>query len=354
MRDLRFLIFVLIVVFSGGLPYAPASGAPQPNEPLAREKVPEPLKPWIDWALHGHPDQKACPLIYNNVSRSICRWPSALRLTFKASFAEFSQNWQVYTGDTWLFLPGSKQFWPQSVTVNGKTKAVGAQNGHPAVFIDHPGRYAISGRFAYHHLPDWIRLPDHTGMVDLRINEEKVAFPRIDQKGRLWLRQRETATAEKRPEDRLRVEVFRLVKDTIPLRLVTRLEMSVSGKHRNVRVGRADTQDFIPMEVDSPLPARIENDGTLLMQVRPGRWTVEITARHTGPVHRLSPAKAGRFGDPEEVWSFEARRQLRLVDVQGPPQIDPQQTSLPEKWRQHPAFLMKPDTEMKLVEKKRG
>ena len=34
---------------------------------------------------------------------------------------------------------------------------------------------------------------------------------------------------------------------------------------------------FIPLGVASPLPARLEPDGTLRIQVRPGRWQARIT-----------------------------------------------------------------------------
>ena len=50
-------------------------------EPLPKEDVPGPLKPWIDWALHDWKDVD-CPFVYNDLSKTICSWPSELTLKF--------------------------------------------------------------------------------------------------------------------------------------------------------------------------------------------------------------------------------------------------------------------------------
>ncbi|MFO8049769.1 MAG: hypothetical protein R6U29_12105 [Desulfosudaceae bacterium] len=321
--------------------------------PLPREDVPEPLQPWIDWVLHGQVE-KDCPLIYNDVSRTLCAWPSPLEISFTDDEADFSQTWTTHAPGTWIELPGGKQLWPQQVVVNGKKEPVAARQGRPAVYLKTPGAYLIQGGFIYDQRPAWIRIPETTGAVNLVIDGRTIDFPRLEKSGRLWLRRQVIQTDGQKPENRLQVRVQRLVKDGIPLRLTTRLELMVSGQHRNVRLGQAATSDFIPMDLSSSLPARIDRDGQLLAQVRPGQWTIEITARHIGPAGELSPSTAGRFDADQEIWAFEAQRQLRLVDIKGPPQIDVRQTDLPGDWKQFPAYLMKPDTVMRLIEKKRG
>jgi hypothetical protein len=44
-------------------------------EPLSREEVPEPLRPWTDWVLRGHEDQ-LCPAVQNPANEHRCLWPS--------------------------------------------------------------------------------------------------------------------------------------------------------------------------------------------------------------------------------------------------------------------------------------
>src|SRR3989441_4382869 len=42
----------------------------------------------------------------------------------------------------------------------------------------------------------------------------------------------------------------------------------------------------------------------------------------------------------QEVWVFDARPHLRLVEVEGVTAVDPQQTTLPDEWKPLPAYLM--------------
>ena len=322
--------------------------------PLTRNDVPEALRPWIDWVLHGEKND-SCPILYNSGDQTVCAWPSFLKLDVQQSTAIFSQQWRVYAADVWLFLPGSDTMWPQEVMVNGTTLPVGERNGRPAVYITTPGEYSINGVFSFDRQPEWFRVPEQTGLIRLSINGKTVSFPRLDKEGRLWFSQEgdKEPEAESR-ENRLRVQVHRLIQDDIPLRMTTRLELSVSGKHREVRLGRAVTEDFIPMGIDSDLPVKVGADGVLVAQVRPGKWHIEIVARHKGPVTELTPAMVGGFDTSEEIWAFDARRHLRQVLIEGPTQIDPMQTTIPEAWRQYPVYLMTPQATMTFVVKKRG
>ena len=109
------------------------------------------------------------------------------------------------------------------------------------------------------------------------------------------------------------------------------------------------------MAIDSQLPARVEPDTRLRVQARPGTWTIELVARSEGPVTELKrPTPDGPWREGEEVWVFDARSQLRLVDVQGVAAIDPQQTSLPDEWKKLPAYPLALGDKLQLVEKRRG
>jgi hypothetical protein len=74
-------------------------------EPLSKEDVPETLKPWIGWVLHGEKDVD-CPFVYNDLSKTICIWPSELNLKFQKNSADFSQKWEVFSDEIWILLPG--------------------------------------------------------------------------------------------------------------------------------------------------------------------------------------------------------------------------------------------------------
>ncbi len=340
----KFLVFALMIC--AVMPLAAA--------PLERNDVPAPLKPWIDWVLHGEKED-LCTIFYNDGDRSVCAWPSFLNLEVQKSTARFSQQWRVYSEDTWLLLPGGSNMWPQEVMANGTTFPVGERAGRPAVYIKTPGEYSINGVFSFDRLPEWLRVPEQTGLVNLSIRGKDVSFPRLDREGRLWLSQEKDNQPETESrENRFQLQVHRLIQDDIPLRMITRLELSVSGKHREVRLGKANTEGFIPMRINSDLPVKIDSDGILVAQVRPGKWAIEITARHKGPVTELALATVGGFDVKEETWAFDARRHLRQVSIEGPSQIDPMQTTVPDAWRQYPVYLMTSQDTMTFIVKKRG
>ncbi len=92
-------------------------------------------------------------------------------------------------------------------------------------------------------------------------------------------------------------------------------------------------------EFAGPIPARLDDDDRLRLQVRPGHWVVEVTARSAGTLSAIPVPRTSGSWPPEEVWAFEARANLRLVEPGGLPSVDPRQTSLPLEWRELPAFL---------------
>ncbi|MGH7806154.1 MAG: hypothetical protein ACREQJ_17525, partial [Candidatus Binatia bacterium] len=79
----RLLVVFLFVAAS------PAAGAP-----LAREEVPEPLRPWIDWVLRGHEEER-CPFLSSAPDERRCVWPSRLSLELDDRGGRFRQDFDV-------------------------------------------------------------------------------------------------------------------------------------------------------------------------------------------------------------------------------------------------------------------
>ena len=48
-------------------------------DPLPRERVPEPLKPWTDWVLRGQ-EGALCPYFLASDDQVQCSWPGRLTL----------------------------------------------------------------------------------------------------------------------------------------------------------------------------------------------------------------------------------------------------------------------------------
>jgi hypothetical protein len=334
---LRALLLALVLI--------PGSAA---AEPLRREDVPEELQPWVDWALHGE-TEAACSRLEEDSEHRECFWPTQLELTLDDHGGTFTQTWNVQRR-AWVPLPGNGRTWPQDVAVDGTATPV-LERETTAVVQLAVGAHRVSGRFEWDRLPEMLQIPPRSGLLTLTVRGESVPFPLRDGEGRLWLQRRETADED---SERIDVIVHRLIDDDIPLLLETQVQLEVSGKGREVLLGPALPAGFVPLSLSSPLPARLEPDGRLRMQVRAGRWTVALTARHDGPLASLQAPTPTETWSKHEVWVFRAHPDLRLVTVEGVDAIDPQQTDLPDDWRVLPAYLMQPGGELRLVERRRG
>lgn len=323
---------------------------------LGRElTLPEGLKEWQDWVLYDHQDIK-CPILFNQPSRH-CTWVSKLDLQVLSSRATFRQYVTTYR-KSWVTLPGNNQYWPVNVrlqTLPGKSQKhspVRSTAGQPQLLLE-PGSYQISGELSWSKMPQFIKIPPTSGLVSLKLNNKEISPVNIDTQQRLWLgithkKEQETTS------DSVNVRVYRLVKDSLPLELTTRLILEVSGSERELTMGPALLEQFSPLGLDSPLPARIEADGQLRIQVKPGRWQITLSARHKGPVNTISYDTLSSQWPQQEIWVFESQQHLRLAQVKGVESIDPSQTDLPQEWKHLPAFLMTSATDFMLEEQHRG
>lgn len=315
--------------------------------PLPPDQVPDPLKPWVGWVLDGHQDRD-CPYLFNEEQRQ-CAWPGSLELQLADTGGTFTQHWDVY-GETALRLPGDAQHWPQQVHSGENTPiAVTERDGYPSVTLP-SGSHTISGQFFWDKLPEALFVAPETGLVKLSVNGTTIAAPEFNAAGSLWL----SSHTEEASEDNLDVQVFRKVLDTHPLQVVTRIQLRVAGKQRQVELAPVLLADFIPLHLDSPLPTRMGQDGKLQVQLRPGEWAIELTGRASTNLTALALPEATAPWPVEEVWVFEADASLRQVQVEGVNSIDPSQTRLPEAWASLPAYLMAGGSTMTLAEQHRG
>lgn len=311
-------------------------------KPLSKEQVPEPLKPWIAWVTQDNPELY-CPFLYNNPEQKRCSWPTGLALNLSAQEGRFSQRWQVYK-DSWVSLPGDSQYWPQQVTVNGQAAVVLDKDGVPSIKLEagaaHLASYDIKGVLFWDKLPDNLTLPADTGLLEVSINGKALALPAFNG-GQLWLKDPDQQAAQAGGEQNaLSLQVFRKLTDDVPMQVQTRLQLDVSGEPREIKLSNALLPNFIPLQVQSPLPARLEPDGQLTVQIRPGQWQVDIWARSTAAPASLAMPAVQPDGPDSELWVFEARPDLRVVDITQPDTIDASQTTLPDEWRNLPAYKM--------------
>lgn len=323
--------------------------------------VPEPLQAWVTWALHDI-HNKDCPLRQEQGEERQCAWPSQLQLTVTNAGATFSQHWRIY-GKTFAQLPGDDKNWPQDVQSNGQSAVLLDWQGRPALWLE-PGEYTVTGVFAWDKRPEFLPVSADPasgaavpGVLLLKLDGEAVAQPEWDSQGRVWLRRggqaQDGSPAE---ENRLDLRVFRKLADGVPVQLTTRLELDVAGRHREILLGPLvpPASHWQPLALECVLPARLEPDGKVRIQVRPGSWVMEFTARHHGDITEFQLPVADQPWPAEEIWSFAADHSVRMVEVEDGVAIDPQQTGMPVEWKNLPAYRMLPQETLRLTQKRRG
>lgn len=320
--------------------------------------VPVALAPWVGWVLQDFPERQ-CPrsgtaqaatYAVTDAAAFVCQWPGVLQLQLQTSRIDFQQQWRLYAPG-WVPLPGALGLWPASVLVDGQPAQVIDHQSSPFVWLA-PGEHAISGELAWFDRPRQIQLPSQRGLVRLVNDQGEALQQQLDAQGRLWLDQADPNTRQIVPSpDQLKVEVFRRVDDLIPLQMETRLRLQVSGSEREVVMGKALLPGFRVLQFASPLPARIEDNGDLRIQVKSGQWELVLHARALDKTPRLKPqADAAKPWPENEWWSLQLHPELRRVEVAGPTSIDPSQVGVPANWRHLPLYPMTAKDELLLTE----
>jgi len=310
-----------------------------------RGDIPPNLEQWKGWVLHNVED-KLCPTYYNNGEQYQCLWPSRLTLNLENNKGGFTQEWRVFI-KAWVPLPGNPETWPAEVKVDGKPAPVVGKGNAPSVYIT-PGSHRIEGVFFWKEIPEWINVPPESGLISLVINGNPIQFPFIENSGRLWLKKKEGGLGK---EDRVECRVFRLINDTVPMQVTNLLKVIISGQPREIKIEPVLLEHAVPIKLASPLPARLGPHGELMVQGRPGQWEIQIISRFEGPISKLTPLKKT---PQDEVWSFQAQNQLRMVKIEGVSPIDPKQIDVPFQWQKFPTFIMQPGLEMIFKEIRRG
>ena len=313
--------------------------------------VPESLELWRDWVLYGE-DHRACPVFNGsepeNRSAYVCAWPGELSLDVNAQQATFSQSWTVYA-ESWVELPGDREFWPSELTVDGAPQAAVLREGRPTIRLD-PGSYRIDGNLGWATRPASIPVPVQTGLLRLTVDDQPIANPELEE-GLVWLGLRAEAVIE---EDRLSVAVYRRLIDALPIRVETWVELDVAGQSREVSLLGALLPDFVGEALLSELPAQLEPDGTLRIQVRPGRWLVSVAAHHPELVQEIVRPDAVDPWPADEIWSFQSEPRLRVAALEGAPAIDSQRSGVPAQWRNLPSYSVAAGVTLNLVERSRN
>ncbi|MEM7217418.1 MAG: hypothetical protein AAF515_03570 [Pseudomonadota bacterium] len=321
-----------------------AHGDLDPN----RADVPEELAPWVPWVLAKH-DNLACPRAVDTGKPAACAWYSKLAIDVTDQGLGFRTLVDVYAPGR-VYLPGSISRPPVAVRRGEETLVV--LGGRPSVWLT-SGRHEVSGLIPWTARPSSVAVPPQTAAIELRLDGERVARPRID-RGRLYFGRAADGPAAAAARNSLDVDVYRELRDGYPLLLRIVLELSVAGSARLVTLGRTLPEGFRVTEFDSDLPARLNSDGNLQVQLEPGEHEVSIVARATSLVTEIGPNPATPDWPPEEIWAFVPNRRLQLTRVSGGTPIDLNSVGTPFDADSARGYVLRGQERLQLAIEQRG
>ncbi|MEM7135484.1 MAG: hypothetical protein AAF500_02840 [Myxococcota bacterium] len=328
MRLARALASVLALVSFSTL------ASPGSAQPLRPEEIPDSLRPWVPWVLHAKPNH-ACTVV---ARAAVCRWPGPLLLSVNDDGARFEQYFFLDRAGE-VELPGSPTLWPQQVKVKGKPVVVLQEGERPVVRLG-AGEHRIAGSLNWNEAPELLPVPTQTAIVRLQINGDRVRDPRREEAGDVWLG---AQAQEDTSVEGLEVEVQRMIADAIPMKVITRLVLRVSGRARELNFGDVLLPGTTPIAVDSQLPVRLDKNDELSVQVQAGTFEVLLIALADGDRDTLTAPKLPSPWPALETWVWTADERLRQVEISGAPNIDSSRTSLPQDWKDLPAYSLAPE-----------
>lgn len=333
-----------LLVLAGVL--APQLGMAQSQRSLLVQKgVPPELAGWVPWVLHGQGDAD-CPKLN---ATAVCVWPTELALDVRGNGGRFALGLFV-DSDSHVSLPGAGARWPLQVSLDGRPAAVLNANGVPRIWVT-AGAHRVEGRFTWPRVPESLAMPSAVGQVALTMHGKPVVAPRREADGRLWLGAGASQAVEKQG---LEIEVSRRVQDGVPLTITTRLTLAVGGKAREVVLPTTLVPGSWPIDVSSTLPAQLDPDGTLHLQLAAGQHQVQITALAPVTQSELKPAVAPTPWPAQETWVWVPNSELRQVELSDAPHLDPSRTNLAPDWQGLSTYLVTPALGLVLESRRRG
>jgi hypothetical protein len=319
-------------------------------------QTPKDLAQWTHWVTEKEAE-KFCPQ-EADANQTICAWPTELQLKITPSGADFSMKWKLFS-ETSVALPGGRSgggseliFWPLGVRSAGKTLAVINKDNLPIIKLP-KGEHSINGKIPWKQIPQQLRVPDGTGRIILNKAGKKI-LAAADENGMVWIGESPQAKEGSEESDAVRVQVFRKLSDGLPMILESEIRLLVSGKDRVWESGSLLTDGFELMNIESPLPVQVEEDGSFRLQVRAGSWTIKTRARTMQNPQSLRPMRLHSTWPATEIWTFAQEPELRTVRPQSARPIDPQQSELPSSWKSLPAWLLSEKDSLLLQETLRG
>lgn len=297
--------------------------------------IPSDVSEWVNWVKKDNFSIN-CPSIEN------CAFLPILEIK-RNEYLDFEFKGVNYTKNNWLALPYSKnkKLWPISALLNGESAIIVERNNIPYIEVNE-GNFELSIKYdnnlknvkevilpftpvVYANYTNFnISLKDSNLVIDSEENNESQANTTI--------------------------QVFRKLKDDIPLNLTTLIKIDYSGISKEIELGKVLPDNFYLSKVTSNLKLSFRN-GSYFVQVIPGTHLITLDAY--SPTNIKSISTSGLIKDSgQEIWSVEFNNSLRQLKIEESSQVDPNQANVPQNWSNLPAWLV--EGKINLITEKEG
>ena len=299
--------------------------------------------PWEQWVADRHPDLN-CPWLISSNKKKVCNWPGEFVGEIVDDGMLFEMSVQVFSKEALINLPGSKKNWPTDLTVNQQSAAVIDSNGTPKLHLNR-GSHIIRGKFLWQEIPPAIALSNTMGLV--KVLKDGKVLPTSINNNQLILSLHKKST-QLNDQNSLKIQVYHALHDGVPIRLTSIIKLFVSGKSREVTIGQLAIADSKTVYLKSSLPARLEEDGMLRVQVKPGIYQITLGSRFSENITSLSTHKISPEWPRYEYFSFIAAPRIREVKITGVKSIDTSLVDIPGQWKSYPTYRLEKSDKLQL------
>ncbi len=303
---------------------------------------------WKGWVEERHRDID-CPWVISAKNQRICNWSSSLDVELTRSGMNFSMKVDVFSKDAFVALPGSQKYWPANVKANGLPATIVERNHKPYVVLV-KGSYQLKGNFRWQSQPAVIQVPD---VAFISLTKNGKTLPVTLKNGQLLIAS-EDLKKTTQVRDSLKVDVYRLLRDGVPMMLDTHVVLSVGGSAREVTLGKLLLKDSELTQFKSSLPAKVEDDGLLRVQLKPGVHRVQVIERFKDNLSELKTNKVTDNWPNIEYLSFQSNTDIREVLLSGAESIDTSLIDIPRQWQRFPTYKLTSNTVLDIETLEKG
>jgi len=311
--------------------------------------IPGALSEWSEWAIKDDKNLN-CPL--DSQSERQCAWSKELLVVTSGNNINFRQEWTSF-GDASLSLPWANSAYLESVTINGEKASLSYKEDRRPMVAVEKGNYLVEGVLNVPPQVKDIYIGDKTGLVSLYINDNKVVQPAIVH-NQLSLQIAGKATpqkTQKQEKDSVNTQVWRHISQSIPTRMQTVIDLTITGKSRNINLGKVlpDDMQILNVSSNSRMPLSLSSEGELRVQVRSGHSQVTINTQRKGASEEYAFPENPYFPN-SEIWSFERNVNLEQVSVEGGAIYDASRIKhYPRHWLSSPTYLLGQNDTLSLI-----